>query len=328
MAIQKKLSIKILLILNILLISSMLISSICFALEIKVIDRLEIDGDMVYFGDLATFYPADDSRVEKLKTVKITASPAPASSRRIKSDLILYNISSLINSEKDIKLSIPDNITIVRSARIIDRDTLEEIFRDYVMDNAPWESDRIFIERINAPESVALPKGNLDWEIDEKQNRNFIGNFSIMVDFKVDGASQRKIIVSGKLSVIREVVKAVRNINRGDIITAEDIALVSEKTKHFKKSLITDKKNIVGKRATRRIQVDKPIQAGMFEVPPAVEKGDRVVIKAENNELLITALGKALEEGCVGDQIRVMNISSGREIMAKVISTELVEVYF
>ena len=66
----------------------------------------------------------------------------------------------------------------------------------------------------------------------------------------------------------------------------------------------------------------------MFEVPPAVEKGDRVVIKAENNELLITASGKALEEGCVGDQIRVLNVSSGREIIATITTTDLVEVKF
>ena len=66
----------------------------------------------------------------------------------------------------------------------------------------------------------------------------------------------------------------------------------------------------------------------MFEVPPAVEKGDRVIIKAENNIILITASGKALEEGGIGDQIRVMNTSSGKEIVATIKKPDLVEVEF
>lgn len=328
MIILRKKSIKIFLILSMFLASCMLFSSICFALEIKVKDRLEIDGEMVYLGDIATFYPSDDSRVEKFKAIRITASPSPDTSRRINNDLILYKIGHLINAETDINLSVPETILIERTAQVIESETLEKIFEDYVLDNAPWERDQVIIDKIMVPASIALPKGELTWDIDEKQNRNFIGNFSLMIDFKIDGDSLRKIIVSGKLSVVREVVKAAGNINRGDIITSEDIILVSEKMRNYKKSLISSTKELIGKRATRRIQADQLIKTGMFEVPPAVEKGDRVVIKAENNDLLITARGKALEEGCVGDHIRVMNVSSGREIIAMVKRTDLVEVQF
>ena len=328
MTIKNKIFINSLLLLIIFSVFSMISSSTCFALDIKVKDRLEIDGDIVYFGDIATFEPADDSRVKRLKAVEITASPSPDTFRRINRDLILYKIAHLINEDQGIRFSAPDSIIIERTAQVIEGETIEKIFQDYVYDNAPWEKDQIVIEKINTPPSIALPKGELDWEIDEKNNNDFIGNTSLLIDFKVDGESQRKLIVSGKISVIREVVKAARNIERGDIITAGDIIQVSEKRRYFKKSLIDNIKEVVGKRATRRIQADQSIQARMFEVPPAVEKGDRVVIKAENNELLITASGKALEEGCVGDQIRVLNVSSGREIIATITTTDLVEVKF
>ncbi len=324
----RKISIINLLILIVFLAQVIFFSSICSALEIRVKNRLQIDGDMVYLGDIATFHPADDSRVKNFKAIEITSSPAPDSLRTIKKDFILYKASNLINSEKDITLRVPDIITIERTAQVIGEETLKEIFHDFIMDNAPWDRDQIVIDRINSPPPIALPTGELDWEIDVKQNNNFIGNFSIMIDFMVDGESLRKIIVSGKISVFKEVVKAARNIDRGDIITSHDITLASEKIKYNRNNLITSPKEIIGKRATRRIQADQSIKTGMFEVPPAVEKGDRVVIKAESNELLITASGKALEEGCVGDQIRVMNISSGREIIATVRRTDLVEVRF
>lgn len=325
---QNKTSVRLFSILCIVIAVFVVFPSTCFSLEIKVKDRAEIDGDTVHLGDIARFRPADDIRVDRLKAIEVSVSPAPDTFRRISRDLIMYRIAGSINGDRDITLSIPETMIVERAAQIVTGDTIEKIFNDYVMNNAPWERDQIVIERINAPESIALPKGKLSWDIDEKQNNNFTGNFSIMIDFRVDDDSLRKIIVSGKLSVIRDIVKAARNINSGDIITSEDVILVSEKRKYFRKSLITDTNAVLGKRATRRIQADQPIQTGMFEVPPAVEKGDRVVIKAENNQVLITASGKALEEGCVGDQIRVRNTSSGREIVATVKRSDLVEVIF
>ncbi len=298
------------------------------ALEIEVKDRLKIDGDMVHLGDIAIFHPANDSRVEDLKAIEITSSPAPDAFRKINRDFIVYKTANSLNEQDDVSLKVPEIITIERTAQVIGEETLKEIFRDYIMDNAPWDRDQIVVDKINAPPSTALPVGELDWEVEVKQNNNFLGNFSIMIDFRVDGDSKRKIIVSGKINVFKEVVKAARTINRGDIISSQDITLVSEKVKYNRNNLLTDTKEIIGKRATRRIQADQPIQTSMFEVPPAVEKGDRVIIKAESNQLLITASGKALEEGCVGDQIRVMNINSGREIVATVRRTSLVEVQF
>ena len=313
---------------TILVACCILFSSICYALEIKVKEISEINGDTVHLGDIATFHPANDSRVEKIRATEIIASPAPDTFRKINKDFILYKTTSLLNSEKDITLTVPDIISIERTAQVIGEETLTEIFRDYVMDNAPWDRNQIVIDNISSPQSLALPKGNLTWSIDVKQNNNFIGNFSMLVDFRVDGDSQRKIMLSGKISVFKDVVKALRNIKKGDIITSQDITLVSEKIKNNRNNYATSTKDLIGKRATRRIQADQPIRIGMFEVPPAIGKGDRVVIKAENNDLLITALGKALEEGCVGEQIRVLNISSGREIIATVRRTDLVEVQF
>ncbi len=325
---QNKLSVRFFIIAGIIAVSVLMLSATSFSLEIKVKDSSKIDKNSVCLGDIATFEPADDIRVDRLKTIEISESPSPGTSGRINRELILYRISHIINAYQDITLSIPESMIAERTAQVVKGQTIEKIYNDYVINNSPWERDQIIFEKINVPESIALPEGRLDWEIVEKQNDNFQGSFTILIDFRVNGDSQRKILVSGKIGVMRDVVKAARNINSGEIISAKDIILVSEKGKYFKKSIITNKDDVIGKRSTRRIQADQMIQNGMFEVPPAIEKGARIMIKAESAELLITASGKALEEGCVGDRIRVMNESSGREIIATVKRTDLVEVRF
>jgi flagellar basal body P-ring formation protein FlgA len=312
----------------ILFASCILFSSLCLSLEINVKDKALIEGETVCLGDIANFQPSDDIRVDRLRVIEISASPAPDTVRKIEKDLIMYKVAHLINGDKDITLNMPESITIERDSQVISGKTLEKIFTDYVLDNSPWDQDQVIVEKINAPSSIAFPKGKLDWEITEKQNNNFSGNLSITVDFYLDGESQRKIVLSGKVGIIKDVVKAVRNINSGEIISSKDITLVSEKGKNPNKNSITNIEDVIGKRATRRIQTDQTIQNGMVMVPPAIEKGAQVIIKAENDELVITASGKALEEGCVGDQIRVMNIASGKEIIATVKRSDLVQVQF
>jgi flagellar basal body P-ring formation protein FlgA len=312
----------------ILFTSCFLFSSLCLSLEIKVKEKALIDGETVSLGDIATFQPSDDIRVDRLKAIEISASPAPDTIRKIEKDLIMYRVTSLIKGDKDITLDLPESIMIERDSQVITGKTLEKIFTDYVLENSPWGQDQVVIEKINTPSSIAFPKGKLDWEITEKQNNNFSGNLSITVEFYLDGESQRKIALSGKVGAIREVVKAARNINSGEIISSKDIFLVSEKGKNNSKNSITSIKDVIGKRAIRRIQADQLINNSMVMVPPAIEKGAHVIIKAENEDLVITASGKALEEGGVGDQIKVMNTASGKEIIATVKRSDLVVVQF
>jgi flagella basal body P-ring formation protein FlgA len=66
----------------------------------------------------------------------------------------------------------------------------------------------------------------------------------------------------------------------------------------------------------------------MLEDPPLVEKGKRVLIRAENELIRVTTLGKVLEEGRAGDQIQVMNIGSGKVVLATVVGPGTVEVVF
>jgi flagella basal body P-ring formation protein FlgA len=305
----------------------MLFSSLSLSLEIRVKDKALIDGDKVNLGDIAIFEPSDDIRVDRLRAIEISASPAPDTIRKIEKELVMYRVAHHISGNKDITLKMAEGIVVERESQVISGKSLEKIFTDYVRKNSPFDQDQIIIENINTPSSIAFPKGRLDWEITEKQNNNYSGNISINVEFYLEGEPQRKIVLSGKVGIIKEVIKATRNINKGEVITSKDITLVSEKGKNNKNS-ISGIEDVIGKRATRRIQVDQTIQNGMVMVPPAIEKGAQVMIRAENEKLVITASGKALEEGSVGDQIKVLNIASGKEIIATVKRTNLVQVQF
>ena len=112
------------------------------------------------------------------------------------------------------------------------------------------------------------------------------------------------------------------------MISNDDIVLITESTMRLRKNTVTDPVKVIGKRSIRNIQPDQIILSDMVEIPPLIKKGNRVLIMAENEEFKITTMGEVLEDGRSGDQVKVVNISSGKEIIATVKGPDIVEVNF
>ncbi len=320
--------VRILTVFTLVLFAALMFSVPLEALEIVINKRTSINNDIIRLEDIATFNPSSDSRVANLKSIEISVAPRPDADQRISKDLILYKVSPYISNEKDINISVPESLSVYRNAQVLSSDTITQIFTDHIISSSPWETEKISFERITAPESLSFPVGSLDWDVEERLNSNYVGNVTVTINFRVNGELERKVPVSGRISVARDVVRALKRIRSGEIISAEDLVLVTEKCVKFQGNVVTDMNDVVGKRAVRTIQADNNILYGMVEDPPMVQKGDRVIIKAENNEIRITASGQVLEDGRPGELVRVVNINSGKELYATVRRPDLVEVSF
>lgn len=297
-------------------------------LEITVGENVVVKGEKVRLGDVAQFDPVNDSRVSQLKGVEISASPAPGSQCVINKDLLMYRIDPYISGSKDILVKIPEGLTVKRSAQVVGSGRIEEIYMDYVRDNSGLPGDQIQFEEIKTPGPVALPEGVLQWDVQDRKKDDFIGYVNLNIDFSIDGKLVKKVSVSGRVGLRGETVKAAAKIERGRIITEDDITLMDDNSVYYKKDAVVSKEDIIGKRALRTIQADQTILANMIENAPPVKKGDKVIIRAENSELRVTATGEALQDGRTGDQVEVLNIQSGRRIPATVKGSGIVEVVF
>lgn len=79
-----------------------------------------------------------------------------------------------------------------------------------------------------------------------------------------------------------------------------------------------DPEHMIGMQAKRTIRAGTAIAPGMLEKPLAVKRGDRVVITAGSDVFSITTRGEAVRSGRVGEQIPVINESSGRQIRGRI----------
>ena len=66
--------------------------------------------------------------------------------------------------------------------------------------------------------------------------------------------------------------------------------------------------------------------AGLSDL--GIRKGDRVILLAENHLFKITTLGETKEEGRKGERIKLINLSSKKEVYGRVINSNTVQIDF
>ncbi|WP_105190550.1 flagellar basal body P-ring formation chaperone FlgA [Pseudoalteromonas sp. T1lg48] len=126
-----------------------------------------------------------------------------------------------------------------------------------------------------------------------------------------------------RIDKLSPIVVANSHIARGQIIAATDVS-TELRPQHFVRARYVESPDVViGSRSKRTIRQGLPINLNQLCM---VCKGDSVTIVAKVNGLTIKTSGEALEDGGLGENIRVRNRKSGRLISAQVTAVETVAV--
>ena len=124
--------------------------------------------------------------------------------------------------------------------------------------------------------------------------------------------------ISGRFEEVVEVPTLVRRMYRGEVVKESDVGFSKVVERKLRSTSVMDKSELVGKELTRMVATGKLINERDVVVPSAVDKGDlvSVIYRTKNMELKTT--GQVLEDGAVGDVIKVKNLKSGSILQAMV----------
>ena len=140
------------------------------------------------------------------------------------------------------------------------------------------------------------------------------------------GVKPWSIFVTARLTLWRQIVVAADPITRGAQIRASQLMLGRVDTSRGLDEYFTRIDQVAGQRAKRTIAPQQPIMLRDLEPALLVNRGDRVTLEANRAGVQIRVAALALEDGRKGDQIRVQNLESKREVYAEVIDQGRVEI--
>jgi flagella basal body P-ring formation protein FlgA len=192
-------------------------------------------------------------------------------------------------------------------------------------------SDRnkeIQIRDLQGGERIIVPLGPLSSEaaIPEQFHRG--GPLSITLILRVNGREVQKVRLQARIEIYGPVVVAKNQLKRNQEIGVKDVEIIRKNLSLLPSDILTDLEEAQGKRIILTVNSQEVLRASMVEIPPLIKKGDRVILIVENEYFKITTFGEAKEDGRKGERVKLMNISSQKEVSGRVLNAQTVHVDF
>lgn len=132
--------------------------------------------------------------------------------------------------------------------------------------------------------------------------------------------------VSGRVYGVSRVPVLNRRVAPGDAILPGDVDWSEVRADLVGSDIVSAEIQLVGMTPARGIGVRSPIRLRDVQTPRVVDKGATVTITLISDRMSLTAQGRSMEDGGVGDVIRVMNTQSNRIVQATVSGANTVAV--
>ncbi len=157
-------------------------------------------------------------------------------------------------------------------------------------------------------------------EYDERRK-----TFSATLRLIAGDDAPRDLDFTGKATYTLEIPTAKRDLKAGLILTRDDIVLKTVSADSARRRSDPAKiDDLIGKEIKRGVRAGNAIDAGDVQTQVMVAKGKTVTLTFAKGGIMLSTKGKALENGGLGDAVRVMNAQSKNVVEGTVTAPETV----
>jgi flagella basal body P-ring formation protein FlgA len=176
------------------------------------------------------------------------------------------------------------------------------VIKKYLKDHYPWAEIEILdisgeISSPALPEKIHLIQGPLGRAI-----------FSLV--FK----SGERALIQAHIRALDWVVTSRRPLKKSQLIRKEDVYLALTDVRRMPKDALTRLESAWGKTLTQSLGANMPIVQSQMGDVALIKKGQRITLVAAAPGLKITAPGEARQDGYSGQPLKVINLSSKRDV--------------
>jgi flagellar basal body P-ring formation protein FlgA len=215
-----------------------------------------------------------------------------------------------------------------REGTVLKEKTVRSAVSSYILDRTKDSSMEIKIKKIGFSGDLTVPPGNVTYEFVAPRQWEGWGKTLLGLVIRVDDQVVKNLSIAVEVEALSEMVVALRPLERGEVIGDGDVALRKRDAASGAAKICRDPEQVIGKKVRIAIRENAPVRSDYLEKVPLVKYGQLVTIIAENGSLRVTAAGKTKGAGAEGDSVMVQNLSSKKDVQARVIDSGTVAVDF
>lgn len=304
------------------LASFTVIIGVCLAAQAARADallrnRVVVEGDMVTLADLF------DNVGEKGQKVVLRA-PAPGG--RVTLDNEWLHRVAASNGIAWHPQDLFAEAIVERAAQTIGREQLTALLMGALGERGAPEDSLIETEG-SRPLALMVPlNGSAQIAIRDLYYDRDSGRFTATIAAKDQERDITRLAVAGKLVPCAMIPVPTHPIARGDMIGAADLRLVKMRQEEVRPSMIGDEGALIGMTAKQNLRQGAPIGVADIQKPLAVTRGAMVTMVLSQGGMLLTAQGRALDQGSLGEVVRLSNVKTNLTVEGTIDGTNHVRV--
>jgi flagella basal body P-ring formation protein FlgA len=150
--------------------------------------------------------------------------------------------------------------------------------------------------------------------------------FTAIVAVPAGDPTAEQMRVTGRIYRTELLPVVTRRINGGEIIRESDVALRRVRAGQIQNGTVERIDELIGMNARRPLRAESTVRRSDLAMPILIPKGSSVKMIYRNGGLLLVALGRAVEDGAAGQEMRIMNLKSKAIVVAKATGPDTVTV--
>ncbi len=275
-------------------------------------DMVSIADDVIYLSDLFT-------NVKQGLAERVVAyAPEPGRQTTYGAQW-LYRVARYYKLDWQ-PLTARTQSLITRESIIIDREQIEETIMMHLIEQGV--DPEMEAELANRNLRLYLPVTSVpDIAINELKYDDRTGRFTVTISAPINSPATQNFRLTGRVYQMTEVPVLVRQVSAQEVINKGDIEWLRLQSDRISRETVLDPSDLIGKSPKRGLRAGTPIRLSEVAAPIVVKKKSLVTIIFQHPFMTLTAQGRALQSGAVGDVIRISNVQSDAIIDAEIIGS-------
>jgi len=278
---------------------------------ITVRPECEIAGSSCTLGDAASVQSGDAALTQRLKNILVCPTPLPGKTRMVTRDQIVIALRRAGVSDQSVQLLCPAQVILRRGQSTVTGQALFDAAKAFAQSGVSL-TGTVVIEPRRLPSDQIVPAGSPELRIKAGARSARKGQNSIPVEIVVDGQVYRTVMVSAMVRVVAPVLVATKTIAKSETISSVNTALQERDITTLSSDVMFEAPN-ADWTASVPISEGAVIRGQWVAAPAAVKSGDSVLVVVESGGVRVTEKGTAVQDGRLGDRIKVRFTGDVRE---------------
>lgn len=296
------------------------------ALQIYLPREVAIEGATAKLGQVG-IVRGKKSLVAKVSKIALGQLSVAGQEIVLDKQMVLSRLACNGIPSTEVLLTGAEEVTIKKQQKIIKSDRLVEQANLFLKGKLPTDSV-CQPDPIRTPEDVVVPQASEEIELVAGLAAGAKNQVKVQISIFADGKEVGTREVAFRLKYKCRRAVAMVDIPAGVLISPENVKTEECLCDNPEPSNWRAPYGLVARRGIAANSVLRSSMVRHLKPDVIVKRNQNVVIRIEQPGLSISAIGKALQKGSVGEYVKVRNVDSQRVILAKINEDGTVEPVF